>query len=57
MAKIPYGKWGCWIPRVGVLLSLFALITAQEPFLVQETPHESVITECFRFVYCFRIFI
>lgn len=31
MAKIRYGKWGCWIPPVGVLLGLFAVITAQQP--------------------------
>jgi hypothetical protein len=31
MANIRYGKWGCWIHPVGVLLSLFALITAEPP--------------------------
>jgi hypothetical protein len=29
MDKIRYGKWGAWIARVGVLLHLLAVITAQ----------------------------
>jgi len=33
MDKISYGKWGGWIAPVGVLLSLFSLITAQPGFL------------------------